>query len=181
MPVDAASGCFAPGVGHNRHMSQDQRIGVLFVCLGNICRSPIAEGVFLHKINERRVAARFSVDSAGTGGWHAGEPADSRAQAAARRMGVTLVSRARQVRREDFDRFHYLIAMDQSNIENLLDLGAPSDRTHLLLDFAPGQRMREVPDPYYGGEDGFDTVFRLVDLGCTGLLDELARKHGRDW
>lgn len=162
-------------------MSQDSRIGVLFICLGNICRSPLAEGVFLHKINEQGIASRFSVDSAGTGGWHAGEPADARAQATARRKGVTLVSRARQVRIEDFSRFHYLIAMDESNRENLLAMGAPEDRTHLLLNFAAQQRLREVPDPYYGGDDGFETVYSLVDLGCTGLLTELIRKHGRDW
>ncbi len=162
-------------------MTQSERIGVLFVCLGNICRSPLAEGIFLHVANDRGLASRFSVDSAGTGGWHVGEPADSRARDTAKRRGVTLVSQARQVHADDFARFHYLIAMDQSNRENLLALNAPRERTHLLLDFARHQRLREVPDPYYGESDGFETVSDLIEMGCIGLLDELIRKHQHEW
>jgi len=154
-------------------MSQDERIGVLFICLGNICRSPLAEGLFLQKINERGVASRFRVDSAGTGGWHVGESADPRAQAVAKKYNVNLVSRARQVRPEDFHTFEHLICMDHSNRENVLALGAPEERVRLLLEIDPSHHLEEVPDPYYGGDDGFETVYRLIDAACNLLLDEL--------
>lgn len=154
-------------------MSPIERTGVLFVCLGNICRSPLAEGVFLHKINERGVAHRFSVDSAGTGGWHAGETPDPRAIAVAAKRGIVLPSRARQVRREDFERFHHLVAMDESNRETLIKRGCPPERVRLLLEYDEDTRLMEVPDPYYGGPEGFETVFQLIDSGCDALLRHL--------
>lgn len=154
-------------------MSLTERTGVLFVCLGNICRSPLAEGVFLHKINARGVAHRFSVDSAGTGGWHAGETPDPRAIAVAAKRGIVLPSRARQVRREDFERFHHLVAMDESNRETLIERGCPPERVRLLLEYDENTRLIEVPDPYYGGPEGFETVFQLIDAGCEALLRHL--------
>ena len=149
------------------------RIGVLFVCTGNICRSALAHGIFLHKATARGVADCFCVESAGTGGWHAGELPDSRMRAVARSRGVTLASRARQVRLADFRDFDHLICMDESHREHLLSMGAPLDRLRLLLQCDPKAPMLEVPDPYYGGTDGFELVFKLVDSACEALLTEL--------
>ncbi len=154
-------------------MSASARTSVLFVCMGNICRSPLAEGAFLHKLNQRGVADRFRVDSAGTGHWHAGERPDRRAREIAQRHGIVLPSRARQVTREDFQRFDHLICMDETNREDLVRWGAPQEKLRLLLEANPASELREVPDPYFGGDDGFETVFRLIDAACDALLDEL--------
>ncbi len=148
-------------------------IGVLFVCMGNICRSPLAEGVFLHKALGRGASDRFAVDSAGTGGWHVGGRADPRVCEVARRHGITLTGTARQVCPDDFDRFDHLICMDDANRADLLDLGAPPQRLRLLLEFDPDQSMREVPDPYYGGADGFEAMYEMVDGACEALLVDL--------
>ncbi len=152
------------------------KTGVLFVCLGNICRSPIAEGVFLHLARERGVLDRFEVDSCGTGSWHVGERADSRARMSAERRGIELVSVARQVDPErDFDRFTWIVAMDRSNVQSLLRVGAPKDRVHLMRSFdAAAEKDLDVPDPYFGGDDGFETVLDMVEAACAGLLDRLA-------
>lgn len=157
------------------------RTSVLFVCMGNICRSPMAEGVFLHLAMQRGVADRFEVDSAGTGGWHAGNPPDPRALEVADRNGVKLLSRARQVRApEDFERFRWLVVMDLDNRARLLSRGAPQERVRLLRSFdpalsnlAPDHPSLEVPDPYYGGPEGFDRVYAMVLAACAGLLDAL--------
>ena len=154
-------------------MTDDRRIGVLFICLGNICRSPLAEGVFLHHAHARGVSARFTVDSAGTGGWHAGDLADPRMRAVAAEHGVELVSRARAVHADDFRTFDHLLCMDEENHTVLRERGAPLDRLRLLLDVDPQAPRRDVPDPYYGGVDGFHTVYTLVDRACQALLDEL--------
>ena len=154
-------------------MSSPPRISVLFVCMGNICRSPLAECVFRHKVNLRGVADRFEIDSAGTGGWHAGHPPDARMQRVGRANGIDIQGSARQVRRNDLSRFSHLICMDRDNLENLLAIGAPRERIRLLLEFDPAGERREVPDPYYGDDDGFDLVFRLVDRACDGLIDAL--------
>lgn len=146
---------------------------VLFICLGNICRSPLAEGIFLHQVNARGVADRFHIDSAGTGAWHVGEPADPRAQEVARKHGVILNSRARQVRVEDFDQFDLLVCMDESNREDILAMGAPGDRVSLLLDYDDRTHLSEVPDPYFGAEDGFGAVYRLVNNACDKLIDDI--------
>jgi protein-tyrosine phosphatase len=154
-------------------MTRPDRISILFVCMGNICRSPLAEGLFRHRANERGVVDRFSVDSAGTGGWHVGEPADHRMRQVAEQRGVKLTSRARQIRAEDAARFDYIICMDRDNQRNVLRLGIPPEKVTLLLDYDPDSPVREVPDPYYGGSEGFDRVFSLVDAACKKLLDEL--------
>ncbi len=151
----------------------EQPITVLFVCMGNICRSPLAEGVFLHKLRERDVEHRFDVDSAGTGGWHAGDRADARMRKVAAEHGVELPSRARQVTQDDWHRFDHILCMDDVNHEELLAMGAPAASLRLLLSVDPAAQVREVPDPYYGGTDGFELVFTLVDQACDVLLDTL--------
>jgi len=147
---------------------------VLFVCMGNICRSPTAEGVFRALLARDGLEERVYVDSAGTGGWHAGEAPDRRAQAAALKRGYDLsCQRARQVTLSDFHHFDVLAAMDEQNVSHLRSIAPASlrDKVTLLLEFAdPPVDAREVPDPYYGGVDGFDHVLDLVEAGCEGLL-----------
>jgi len=155
------------------------RTGLLFVCLGNICRSPLAEGLFLHLAQERGVRDRFLVDSCGTGGWHVGEAPDKRARQVARRRGVALVGRARRLDAPvDFERFDLILPMDRANLQDLHDEGAPKERTRLLRSFDPTltDEDLDVPDPYYGGSEGFDVVFDMVRRACDGLLDELTRR-----
>ena len=162
-------------------------IRVLFVCLGNICRSPLAEGVFLHLAREAGVADRFEVDSAGTGHWHVGERPDSRAQAVARRHGVELPSLARQVTRADFDRFDYIVAMDRENLWDLERMaketpGAePRAKIRLLREDDPdrtaGDDRHDVPDPYYGGPSGFDAVYTMVHRSAKALLERLLAEN----
>ncbi len=159
-------------------MATTEPTRVLFVCLGNICRSPLAEGVFQHLVEARGLAAHYRIDSAGTGGWHVGESPDKRSIAVAKKNGVALTSRARQVAPSDFEEFDHIVAMDR---ENLLDLqalrrgsAAPGQaRLHLLRDFDPEPGDRQVPDPYYGGADGFDHVYAMVRRSCEAMLDAL--------
>lgn len=152
---------------------------LLFVCLGNICRSPLAEGVFLHLAEQRGVRDRFDVDSCGIGHWHVGERPDRRAIAVAQKNGVELPSLARRVEPgTDFERFDMLLAMDGSNRHALVRLGAPRERVRMMRSFDPtlsgaaGEAL-DVPDPYYGGDEGFDRVFEMLVRACSGLLDEL--------
>jgi len=151
---------------------------VLFVCLGNICRSPTAHGVFARQVQAAGLEDSVRIDSAGTGAWHVGEPPDSRATASALARGYDLSPlRARQVTPADFDHFDYILAMDRSNLSNLQVLRPDRYRGHLglLLDFHPGPPVREVPDPYYGGTDGFEEVLDLVEAAGEALLAELRR------
>jgi protein-tyrosine phosphatase len=155
---------------------------VLFCCLGNICRSPTAHGVFAAMVAERGLADMIEVDSCGTGSWHVGEPADRRAAAEAARRGYDLSAlRARQVRPEDFDYFDYILAMDRSNLTDLRAMRPPRFSGHLglFLDFADGAREREVPDPYYGGDAGFSHVLDLVETASEGLLREISGAAAR--
>ena len=164
--------------------SIDDTIAVLFVCLGNICRSPLAEGVFLDLLEQEEVAHRFRVDSAGTGAYHVGESPDPRSVDVARRNGITLRGRARQVETSDFRTFDYVLAMDRSNLQSLESLAsrhAGGARLHLLREFdseAGEGADLDVPDPYYGGEDGFDVVYRMVDRSCRTLLERIRDEHG---
>ena len=154
-------------------------ISVLFVCMGNICRSPTAEGVFRHVVNEAGLADRVLVDSAGTHAYHVGEPADRRACAAAERRGISLDGiSARRVQDSDFERFQYILAMDHLNLRMLSDQAGDEyqERVGLFLDFAAGDE-EEVPDPYYGGAAGFDRVLDLVEEASRGLLETLRSKH----
>jgi protein-tyrosine phosphatase len=141
---------------------------VLFVCLGNICRSPTAEGVARHLIAERGLQDQIDVDSAGTGGWHIGDPPDTRATAAAARRGITLTGAARQLTVQDFHDFDLLLAMDEQNLQDMRAI-APAGTEGKLRRLAAG----DVPDPYYGGSDGFDRVLNIVDEACRDLLDGL--------
>ena len=152
---------------------------LLFVCLGNICRSPAAEGVFLHLLKQRGLSERCVVDSAGTGGWHVGNPADRRMQAAANRRGIDLPSRARQICLDDFSSFDLVLTMDDDNLTAVRGLaqeaGARATATiKPMLHYARNFSETEVPDPYYGGEAGFEHVLDLLEDACANLIDELS-------
>ena len=160
-------------------------VKVLFVCMGNICRSPLAEGAFCHLLAQAEAAGEdlpaIEVDSAGTISFHAGEPPDARAQDAARQRSIDLGGQvARRIRKSDFYAFDYILAMDRANLADLQAL-RPADATadlRLFLDFAPDLGIDEVPDPYYGGRDGFDYVLDLVEAGAQGLLNDIRRRFG---
>lgn len=149
---------------------------ILFVCMGNICRSPTAEAVFAHVARAEGAASDFVIDSAGTHAYHVGEPPDGRAIEAARRRGIAMEHlRARVVTRNDFLNFDLLLAMDEENLAHLKRL-APAghgQRARLLLDFAPEAGRQDVPDPYYGGATGFEQVLDLVEQAARGLLQQL--------
>ena len=155
-------------------------IRVLFVCLGNICRSPTAEGVFRARVAREGLAHAIATDSAGTHDYHIGDPPDSRAKAAAKRRGVDISDlRGRQVTREDFVRFDYVLAMDRSNLRHLARLcpKGMESRLRLLLEFTSGLDFDEVPDPYYGGQDGFERVLDLAEAAAEGLLAHILSAH----
>jgi protein-tyrosine phosphatase len=152
-----------------------------FVCLGNICRSPIGEGVMRHLVASAGLGDRVEVHSAGTAGYHVGEPPDSRACAAARRCGVEVNGRGRQFKRGDFARFDYVLAMDRANFEDLSALAPDAEsraKLHLLRSFDPeSPAFASVPDPYYGDDADFDEVVRICRAACTALLERLRREH----
>ncbi len=146
---------------------------VLFVCMGNICRSPTAEGVFRHLLVKQGLMDSIATDSAGTHNYHIGKPPDKRAIAAARARGVDISDlRARQVQREDFERFDWILAMDNDNYRILQGQCPPEHqgKVRLMLDFAQRFHVREVPDPYYGGPEGFEYVLDLIEDAAEGLL-----------
>ena len=152
-------------------------VSILFVCLGNICRSPLAEGAF--RAEAARLGLEVEADSAGTGGWHQGEPPDRRAVAAARRGGVDISQlRARKVSRADFDRFDLILALDQENLADLEQLRPAGSRARLslLLDHVPGREGQAVADPYYGGESHFDATWRDVSEAARALARKLAEE-----
>lgn len=156
-----------------------KKVSVLFVCMGNICRSPTAEGVFRHLVRQEELEHLVQTDSAGTHAYHVGNPPDSRAQATAERRGIELHDlRARRVSVEDFDLFDYVLAMDRDNYEILSDLCPPGyeSRLRLFMEFAPQLNIPEVPDPYYGGASGFERVFDMVEEASQGLLEEIRRQ-----
>lgn len=157
-----------------------KKTSILFCCMGNICRSPTAEGVFRALLEQHQLHDQLVVDSAGTHAYHVGEPPDTRAQAAALRRGIDLSrQRARRVASQDFDDFDYILAMDRDNHAILL-ASCPAEhqhKVHLLLDFAPHLAESEVPDPYYGGANGFDVVLDLIEAAATGLLQEIRRRQ----
>jgi protein-tyrosine phosphatase len=154
-------------------------VKVLFVCLGNICRSPTADGVIRKLVADAGLAEQIQVDSAGTAGWHIGRAPDPRTVAAAQKRGFDLSPLcARQVTRVDFAEFDYVLAMDKSNLSDLQALKPAGYRGHLglFLAFSEQQKFREVPDPYHGGNDGFELVLDLVEDAALGLLNDI-RKH----
>lgn len=155
-------------------------VKVLFVCMGNICRSPTAQGVFETLLSREGLQGHIQVDSAGTHAYHIGEPPDPRSQQAASRRGIDLsVQRARKVRPEDFLEFDYVLAMDRSNYEDLREICHPDyeERLRLFLEFAPQAGTPDVPDPYYGGAQGFERVLDLIEAAAAGLLAELRNRH----
>jgi protein-tyrosine phosphatase len=156
--------------------SGSSKTRVLFVCLGNICRSPLAEGVFRNLVAEAGLSDKFEIDSAGTGSWHVGERPDARAAMVAKEHGVDLDCRARQVREEDLEDYDYVIAMDRENLLSLKRMASFSGgdaEIHLLRAYDPDPDTEEVPDPYYGGVSGFENVFQIVTRSCEGLLARL--------
>ena len=156
-------------------------IRVCFVCLGNICRSPTAEGTMRRLLEEERLSEKIEIDSADTGAWHVGEPPDARARAAGRRRGIDLSGRARKFVVADFEHFDYVIAMDRANARDLLQLAPDArarDKVVLLRKFDPDSpRDAEVPDPYYGDGDGFERVLNICDAACRGLLAHIRDRH----
>lgn len=159
--------------------------GVLFVCLGNICRSPLAKGIFQDLVRDRDMADRFDIDSCGTGGWHAGSGADPRTVQIAAFHGLTFEHEARQLDpRRDFDRFDYLLAMDLDNRAGLLHAGAPASKVHLMRSFDPAlqgetEHLLQVPDPYYGGSEGFEKMYVMLKAACEGFLAHAMANQAR--
>ncbi|EQC48978.1 low molecular weight protein-tyrosine-phosphatase [Bacteriovorax sp. DB6_IX] len=153
---------------------------VLFVCLGNICRSPAADGVMVHLVNERGISSQFEIDSAGTSAHHVGEPADSRMREHAQRRGIFLgsISRAFDAS-SDFEKYDLILAMDNSNYRNILAMNPSGEYHHkvkMFCDFAKNRSESEVPDPYYGGAKGFEQVLDIVEDGVEGILKHYEQK-----
>jgi len=157
-----------------------EKIRVLFVCMGNICRSPTAHGVFRALVHANKLESAIEIDSAGTHAYHTGEPPDRRAQQAASLRGIDLSDlRARAVCNKDFNKYDYILAMDEANYM-ALQTSCPEDIQHkirLFLSFAPQLNRREVPDPYYGGQKGFENVFDMIEQASQGLLDDIQRQY----
>lgn len=155
-----------------------KKVGVLMVCMGNICRSPLAHGLFEEMVAREGLDDAIVVDSAGTHAYHVGEQPDPRSQETALRHGIDLSGqRARRVAPSDFERFDYILAMDRENF-SILSASCPDEQRHklrLFLEFAPELPEREVPDPYYGGASGFDRVYALVEAASRGLLEEIRK------
>ncbi|MHA7131620.1 low molecular weight protein-tyrosine-phosphatase [Algoriphagus namhaensis] len=156
-------------------------IKVLFVCLGNICRSPLAEVLFVEKVKQNGMDAHFKADSAGTSDYHIGELPDERTIACARKHGLSISHRGRQVNRTDFREFNYIVAMDEKNLKNLNQLkiryGFKDKEIYLMRDFQPNADSASVPDPYYGGEDGFEAIYEILDEALDGFLAQIKEDH----
>ena len=151
---------------------------ILFVCLGNICRSPAAEGIFKQKIKDRDLENLFVVDSAGTGGWHVGNLADPRMRETASLRGIELTSRSRQIELNDLYEFDHILVMDNDNLQAIKllipdKLYPLNSKIKLILSYVKDSKLDEVPDPYYGGQNGFDKVLDLLDNAIDGLIDSL--------
>lgn len=146
---------------------------MLFVCLGNICRSPAAEGVMRHLLAERGLEDTIEVDSAGTGSWHIGEPADPRMQEAASKRGYELTSRGRQITAEDLDVYDLIVAMDRENLQGIQRLGSGRATVKLLSEYLDDAYPDEVPDPYFGGTRGFETVLDMLEAAMERILAEV--------
>lgn len=146
---------------------------VLFVCLGNICRSPTGEGVLKYVAEEKGIEDQIFIDSAGTIGYHEGNPADSRMRKHASKRGYDLQSRSRKITVDDIDRFDLVIAMDRENRRDIMELDPMAANVKLLSEFLDDRWPEDVPDPYYGGAAGFETVLDMIEAACPKLLDEL--------
>lgn len=159
-------------------MMETPKQSVLFVCLGNICRSPMAKWILLDMTASRGMSSSIEVDSCGTGGWHAGEPADPRSAACAARHGLQTDHTARQFSAQRDSQFDFILVMDRNNLRDVIAMGAPTQKVHLLRSFDPlladaHEREMEVPDPYYGGEQGFEQMHQMIRRACEGLLNKI--------
>lgn len=163
----------------NRPITRQNPFKICFVCLGNICRSPTAEGVFQHLVNERGLQGFFYIDSAGTSAYHIGEKANSKSRQVASEHGVDLKSRARRFEQKDLNDFDMIVAMDHENLHNIRELDTDNrfgEKIKLMRDFDPEPGDGAVPDPYYGGLDGFQKVYDVIFRSCNTLLNKL-EKH----
>ncbi len=159
-----------------RPITEDNPYKLVFVCLGNICRSPTGEGVFQHIVNEAGFGNYFEVDSAGTSAFHVGQPANSKSSDVADAHGVQLKSRARQFDKEDLDYYDLIIPMDNENRDNIYamaDSEEQKEKVQLLREYDPNPEDGQVPDPYYGGLEGFENVYQIVERSCKNLLEQL--------
>ncbi|MEX0845473.1 MAG: low molecular weight protein-tyrosine-phosphatase [Balneolaceae bacterium] len=159
-----------------RPISKDNPFAIVFVCLGNICRSPTAEGIFIHKVKEAGLKDYFYIDSAGTAAYHVGESANSRSQAKANEHGIHLPSKARKFEYADLEEFDLILTMDSQNYTNIKELDRKNrfiEKVKMMREFDPQPGNGEVPDPYYGGPEGFENVFQVLNRSCNALLDLL--------
>lgn len=156
-------------------MVTEKKLKILFVCLGNICRSPLGEGIFKENIDKKGLTKNFFIDSAGTAAYHIGAPADQRMQETAYKRKILLTSKGRQICKDDFYEFDYILAMDRSNYKNILAIEPQNStaKVALLRDFDPTPEDKDVPDPYYGGLEGFENVFNIVDRSCKEFYKTL--------
>jgi protein-tyrosine phosphatase len=157
-----------------------KKLKVLFVCLGNICRSPLAEGVFRHLVEAAGLSDRFTIDSAGTSSYHIGDPPDTRTSAVALARGIKLSGAARQLTLQDLNDCDYVLAMDEHNLANVrrVSRGRPTPaQIKLLREFDPDAVDLDVPDPYYGGARGFELVHDIVERSCAALLEHIRKEH----
>lgn len=154
---------------------------ILFVCLGNICRSPLAEALFVHKINARGLAEKFEADSCGTSNYNIGDGPDHRTVKNATRNGVPMNHVARQLTRADINQYDRILVMDQQNLKNVLAVSDPEHHSKIMMmrSFDPEGEEKEVPDPYYGGEQDFQEVFEILDRSVQGLIEALVNENGR--
>ena len=154
----------------------EQKHRILFVCMGNICRSPTAEGLLIEKVNAENASLKFEIDSCGTHDYHLGHPPDTRSQEAAAQRGIDLSGlRSRKIRSSDFEYYDLILVMDNLNLLNLMRL-CPDDHKYkikLMLDYLPGHSLNEVPDPYYGGERGFEEVLDILEEAIEALYEDL--------
>lgn len=154
-------------------------ISILFVCLGNICRSPLGEGVCRRQVEERSLSNHITIDSCGTGSWHVGEPPHRESRKIALKHGIDISEqRARQLRSSDVDQFTHFVAMDQSNRSDMREILGSEANIFCLREFDPEQSSLDVPDPYYGGPDGFLEVFQIIDRSVEQLLDKICEEYG---
>lgn len=164
-------------------MKGNKLVNVLFVCLGNICRSPSAEAVMNSQIVKNNLVGKIKCDSAGTIGHHAGEPADARMRMHASKRGINLTSIARKFIAKDFERFDYIIAMDKQNYKDILSLDAENkywDKVTMMTDYASDESVNSVPDPYYGGPQGFENVLDILEDSCSGLIKTIGANGFND-
>lgn len=161
---------------YQRKITTENPYKLVFVCLGNICRSPTAEGLFIHKVKQNELENYFYIDSAGTAAYHVGESANSKSQATANKHGIHLPSKARQFEYADLEEFDLILPMDAENYKNIRHLDRKdrfNDKIIMMRDFDPEPGDGNVPDPYYGGQQGFENVFQVLDRSCEALLNQL--------